>query len=510
MEHDPTQNGLEASVDRVFADAVDRQLAEQRALNRLLAGTTTRLDGLESALRSLSEQHATATAALQALLREQLDRLSVRLGVVEERLADDPAARATALEGVSLRVEQAVAAGAEQLRALLDERLRRLAADTEAISLRRQQDADALSQQLDRIHRDVQARQDQLGATVMGHLDALLEAVETSTDQLAAVAAELQRTTARLEALPEELGAITGERLRAAVRAQADAAGDALRQALSELASVSDAVDDRTGEALSRLAGLSDAVDHRTAEALSRLAGLSDAMDDRMGEALSQLTRLSDAMQQRTVAAVEGTLTSAREEAARSGREVRAALQWLERLAASVERLDGALVAYLRQRDERLEEQRVQVLAELVERFAAGLSRRQQRKLAAQLDEAREVVEAQLAAAPTPPDTAPTMLTSIREQAHTGLLAALIDDVDGRLADEPDEPHIPPPVDPADYVPDVRVLLEGIRGLRAAPREEILARFSSPQDLRAATTEDLLAIRGVGPAIAARIRRALT
>lgn len=384
---------LEVAVDEVMSRAVERQLEEQREFNRLVARTSDRLGALEAGLRSWGERTASALTELRGELQQQgassdreltararelaggLDRMRSTAAQHQVRLvqlAEAAEAAIGALEDRQARLEEEVANLAEELRArpetptteelagLLDRvdrlgelpgRLSRLEEELAGVAAARREHRDAIDATLRADRQELEAR-----------IGGVLEAVETRLDDVSRVLS----TT-----LPAHLAAqrdqLTGEaeRVLQQVSERVTAAHDELRAITGELAALPARVEERVSTGLEQVAG-------RVATGLDRLHGHLDRAQ-----------------------------ATARDEADTVTHEVSAAVDRLDTVRQRLDRLESSLVTYLEARDARLEEERVRVLRDLVEDFARGLSRRQRRKLARRLDDAREHV------APAPPSAPP-------------------------------------------------------------------------------------------------------
>ncbi|MDQ4130818.1 MAG: hypothetical protein M3133_07510, partial [Actinomycetota bacterium] len=114
---------LDASVERLFSDAVERQVAEQRTLNRLVEAATDRLAGLETDLRGLRDSTSTQVVALRLELQEGVTRLADDVQARFRELAEDmDRLRATSTDHAA-RLVQMTQTVTETL-ADVDERLR--------------------------------------------------------------------------------------------------------------------------------------------------------------------------------------------------------------------------------------------------------------------------------------------------------------------------------------------------------------------------------------------------
>lgn len=125
---DRVPEGRETRIDRLFADAVERQMVEQRSFNRVIEELGERLSSLESGLRSLSETTSSQGAVLRAELQEGLASIAAdvdtRARVVTqevERLRVSSSDYAERLGEFARAAEQAIAALGEGQARLADE-----------------------------------------------------------------------------------------------------------------------------------------------------------------------------------------------------------------------------------------------------------------------------------------------------------------------------------------------------------------------------------------------------
>lgn len=306
--------GREPRIDRLFADAVERQMVEQRSFNRVVEDVGTRLASLESGLRSLwettSSQGLTLRAELQdglARMAEDVDSRARALADEVERLRMSSADHAASLGELAHSAEQAIGALGEGQARLAEELVgfqRNLAASTEQTA----SIPDLVAPQLHRL--------EQIVSEVEGHVRRALDSGIRELDERVAnhggsgrqLEDMADRLDEQLSALSHRLGVIeqrvdsqgeSVEQATSAVARRVAEAHDELRETVTDL--LSRAHDDVV---VGRLDGLSAFVDER----LGRLGEELEAADRRRAEDAADAAQAMRAALYEHIHAVEARL----------------------------------------------------------------------------------------------------------------------------------------------------------------------------------------------------------
>lgn len=432
----PRDESLDEVRERLSGlDALHRRLdvlGQLRQRLDALGSVPDRLDALDAipARMDVLDEIRDTLAPLDARLdqlRGGLETLDSRLTVLEGHVETQTRAVTTSAEehGDALRrVEEAtVSAGPELVsqvrRALapvaddladLQDQLRLLRAssadDEENLAALRTELADVITTQL----AEVRAALDEQRATV----DARMRATSDSVDEhREAVASDLRAHREELEA---QVGA-----LLEAVETRLDDIDTLLGTSLP--GSLARQRDELASALSEPLAGASE----RLASAREELRGVAAELGGLPGELDQQIAR-----------GLERAVDAARDEARTATRQVEEATGRLDEVQERLSGLETSLVTYLEARDARLERERMEVLRDLVEEFAEGLSRRDRRRLGRRLDEVRERVAASL---PGGDATSGSHETEPQEpepqdDEPRGLLAALLGEPAGTSVEE--------------------------------------------------------------------------
>lgn len=423
--HGRADDPLDARVERAFSDAVDRQVAQQRALNQLVETAADRLGAIEAALRSLRETTSTQGVALRAEFQEGVARLAEDVQERFGKLASELDRLRRSSTDHAVRLVQVVRATDASLQSL-EERQARLS-DQLAELEDREPGVDlstfagpspTTAPEIGGHLADLRDRVAALGDELMGRIDdrdremrerleaALDERLGRVEDRLAEftggvtdhlrdvrdeVGQRLGAATGRLGALVDDLEArihLSEERAaatRAASEERLDRLEDQLAAVHREIREDLDAVRELTGDRLDEVA---TEVRETFADAAERLA----RTDGELRGVASELSGFGSDLDARVGGAIERAVTVARSEAHDASADVEAAAARIEAVLRRVTDLESNLVAYLDSRDRRLEEQRSRIFTELLDEFADVLSRRQRRRVASALDSARERV----------------------------------------------------------------------------------------------------------------------
>ncbi|MDP9021560.1 MAG: helix-hairpin-helix domain-containing protein [Actinomycetota bacterium] len=506
----------------------DRAEAVQylQALVQAVESATDRTTTLDRRMEALADELDARFATQEAQLRAGRFAIEEHLTAAEERrVIADAATRAAVDEQLTTFVVRA-----DQLTRGVQERTDELRAALEARL------AEATRRSEDHL-----AQATRISEAQSAHLSRISEAMRTALDAtLERVVADLDR---RLQALDAGLDERLPQVLEGHRRQLADALTTALDRGEQQLRAAHQELRSVGAEVQELGAGLQERV-----EAAIEAA----ATDFRRGtqEATEAVRTIGDetAADVRAVGLqAAGNIRVASDEAAA---DVRSAGEHVQQLVDFVGRVEASLVEYLDARDRRLEQERHRVLQELVEEFAAGLSRRETRKLAGRLDAARERI---LGHEP-PPDPEPrpvggrALLDALeadpRDEATsttwgqheratswtTGATDAAVDQSGPELTGTPphahpgdhgaDQPSAArreslPGRTPASHGGDngarsnLQAVLADVKGLGPSRTQALLDRFGTLEAIRAASIEDLIEVKGIGVATAREIRRSV-
>jgi hypothetical protein len=336
-------------------------------------------------------------------------------------------------------------------------------------------------------------------------VERLVGDVETSRremhDGTAAVTAGHEELRTALAATRDDLAAAVTDAV-AAWQAEREAARGDAREALADLrdavSAASTAVQEaagQAGETVTRSAARAAEAAH---DAVTRIV---DTLDEQTEHAASEL---DEVLARASVAAREHA------DSTLAGVEVRlaATTDQVDEIAGTLTALERVFLRYLEEHDRRAAIERADLVRQFVEQLAEGLTRRERRRLARKL-EVPEPVE--------PPDDVAERLREVVESAAERTFPVSRERVPPRAPappgdDGPDVDDAEPDevgTDGSETVTDDVVLAE-VRGLGPAKRAVLLERFGSVDAVRAAPDDELLAVPGVGPALLAELRRALS
>lgn len=395
-----------------------------------------RLEALDSRLAVLEGHVGTQTEAVatfaddhERALRHVADTAAA-VGpelVSHVRRALAPIAEDIADLDDQLRLVRASSTGDEETLEALRERL------TEVIGMRLADVGHALAEHRETVDTAMRATADAVGdhrravdaamrttsESVGEHRDAVDRSLRASREAMSehreSIAADLR---ADREALDEEVSAVleaVETRLDDLDRALGTSLPETLARQREELAST---LSEPLSDATERLVAAREELRGVAAE----LGGLPGELDGHLATTLDQ------------------AVGAAREEARTATSQVLEAVDRLDTVQEGLSGLENSLVAYLEARDVRLEHERMQVLRDLIEELAEGLSRRDRRRLARRLDEVREKIG--LSTAPTDVDDSGPAGDPDGGGERPGLLAALLGESDPSERSEPSEPEV--------------------------------------------------------------------
>ncbi|HEV2786030.1 MAG TPA: hypothetical protein VGV67_06555, partial [Solirubrobacteraceae bacterium] len=398
-----------------FQSSLDERLTvQEQRLTRIRESIGSRVDDVVAELdrrlievgASVAEVDATIQGRLPALLDARLSELSA---VIDERM---PAL-------FEARLGDLVAAVDERLPEMLEQRFAAIHAVID-------EQLPALLEA--RLNEVTAALDERLPETLAGSFADVRAALD---ERLGEVTAALEETIpAGIDARLAEVSAALDERLPALLDARLAEVAEALDERLptlldARLAEVAEALDERLPALLdTRLAEIAEALDERLPTSLEEhraemnraIATSLEAARERFARATdelrgvaSELVLLPGQLDARTAATVERASTAARAEAQTATVDLRLAISRLQDVSTRVGHLEQSLVAYLEARDLRMEEERTRVLADVLENFGGGMTRRERRRMSSRIGDAvdRSRVEPAPPLLSAPPPAAP-------------------------------------------------------------------------------------------------------
>jgi hypothetical protein len=370
-------------------------------------------DAAAAAVERLRAAIDAATLSLSSTTDELTGRVDDRSAELLQRLDDSSAGLAARVDGTRTALEELVTSAVDGLTRAVEGHAAGLQAATE-------EDRRALQETVAQLLDDAGQRLSQAADEATGAVAGRLTA---ATDELVASVGRVETTSAELARVSEEQAAGFGnlrEGVRADVAAILDGLGDRAAALLAEM-------QERTAAATTGLevtgGRLEDVVLGVVTELGDRLDEQATARTEQVVATVSAVTaglvaalERAESLDERVESGVEHAVTSATESAAGQVDRMRSALdltvEEVRRLAgrltdavAGFEGLQHSLVGYLTERDLLLERERDQLLADLLDEFAKGLSGRQTRRLAERLAATR--TQARADAPPRPPTPPP-------------------------------------------------------------------------------------------------------
>jgi len=528
LRHLPATSDLARMLDESVARATDPLTGRLDALAAHQERELALIDGLSAALD-----------AEGASLRMDQERVAAMLATLREDLADAELERSgvtstAAWSDVVNRVERAMTAQANRIEAVLG-------TVRQAVDEQQGRQQDELTGMVNRVVEEV-ARVREVTADRL-HVAAV--ASEQAASQVTAQLASGEAAVAdHLDGLRGTMTAITGP------LAALEQRTDDLANAASSSAAALTASQDRL-----------DGVDASMRAVTEAMQGFGDVLEQRIGQAAAAALASSAAELVTARQAVEESGMQAADALRRALDDVRAALEQTVREASAVateraeqtlddasgrlsaattdatataarlEAFEDVLAAVLVEHDQALADQRAQLVYDLVSSLAGNLSKRERKRLSDKLEippapqtadmsrRLREVFE--LAAnrdlsglpreapidepdlpaepelpVPAPDDNGPPLPKRV-------VRSPLADIIDDDLEDVDDQDDLEPPIGPD---PDLDEVLGGVKGLPDATRRRLLEDFGSVTELGAADDDAILQVKGVGPALLARLR----
>ncbi|MBC7374447.1 MAG: hypothetical protein H7323_10710 [Frankiales bacterium] len=360
----------------------------------------TTIDSTEVLRSAMTETRAEIADITRALREDLLDRIEEKNSGVADRLVEvsRAATAGTAAARESGERLTALTTAGQDSRREVTERLTAL--------------EDAVAARLAALDTSVARRADELQGALDGGLrgmDEQLAAATTSVraadEQVAALVAQAARHRVEIEQLLEVVreGVVeTGRDVRKELVGKTESA---LLQLTERLTVLDVTVDERQADVAERLAGL-DAVVARTTAATERVAaGLvdvstsADTLTDTVSGFRSEWPTRTFEVVQGAKAVAEGVVRDIRVEVQAQLEQVRAELARAvggvqdasSGISSGTDRLSRAgkvLVGYLEQRDRLLEAERDQILHEVLDSFAAGLSAKERTALSVRVADA--------------------------------------------------------------------------------------------------------------------------
>lgn len=459
------------------------------------------LDQLRQRMEALDAGSEQRAATLRDDLHEELRSWSSPLEDVRERMSgidalhdrldalDDVPEQLTALAGIRDALEplegrlSGVTASLETLEGRLAVLEGHVGAQTQAVGSIAEDHGEALRG----LAEDVSAVGPELASQVRHALAPIVDDVADLQEQLRLLRAGSTGDEEALAAFRDELSAVIADRLtevREAASEHRDAVDEGLRvtrdavaehreSVAADLRADRDQLEERVGALLEavelRLDDLDRVLETSLPETFARqreelAATLSDPLTvatERLAAAREELRAVADELgglpgelDDHVARGMDRAVAVARNESLAVTRRVGESADRLDELQEGLTGLETSLVAYLEARDARLEEERMQVLRDLVEDFAEGLSRRDRSRLARRLDDVRQKVGSLTGGSddtsgdggpgaddpPEPPGRAqepPAREDGAPDDGPPGLLAALLGDPEPSPAPEP-------------------------------------------------------------------------
>lgn len=345
------------------------------------------VEGFSSAMREALDALNDAVSSLRELTASESARVTERvesgLAGFSDRLASDAALSREAL-GEKIRqtargLEERLASGMGDLAASVESLRERVAQTDTAIRMA----AEALEARLQESASEAREAAERTAARTFDRLQRLQEDL-----------AELRKAASEL--LPSIDARLSEERQAAreagaAMSRQIEQVRDAVAARLPQLeASIGSQIGDARTAADARLVEMKSAL---TGE-LGKLRGAIETQLPEIGEALAkQLETVRQTVRSQapeTAATVGSILDPFAEEMGKFAERLRQANMRIAESNSRVEALQESLVAYLAQRDERLEEVRVRVLADLIERLGEVLKHRDRVRIGEAMREAEQ------------------------------------------------------------------------------------------------------------------------
>lgn len=368
---------------------LDSRLAEFTRGLETLEGRLGVLEGhvgaQTQAVGSIAEEHGEALRGIaedvSAVGPELVSQVRRALGQIADDVADLQE-QLRLLRAGSTGDEEALAAFRDELSAVIGERL------TEV--------REAAGEHRDSVNEGLRITRDAVDEGLRATRDAVAEHRETVDEGLSATR----------EAVAEHRDTVDE-----GLRVTRDAVAEHRRSIAADLRADRDELEERVGALLEavevRLDDVDEALGTSLPETLARqreelAARLSDPLSEateRLAAAREELRAVADELgglpgelDDHVARGVDRAVTVARNESMAATRRVGEAADRLDELQQGLAGLETSLVAYLEARDARMEEERMQVLRDLVEEFAEGLSRRDRSRLARRLDDVRQKV----------------------------------------------------------------------------------------------------------------------
>lgn len=510
-----------SSVDDDRLRAIEHRVAAIAAMQEreiaLLDGLSAALDAEGATLRMDQER----VAAMLASLRDELADLELeRSGVTGTAAWSDVLNRVErALSAQANRIEAVLATTRGQIGEQLDEQAATSSAAVaevlDEVARVREVTADRLQTAALTVEQASTQVADQL-ASGQSAMSEHLDGVRTTLDAVTGPLGELARRTDDLAtAVENSATALDASRIRLE---DVDAS---MRNVVGAMDGFEEVIEQRLGAAAAE--ALTDARSELLAareEVQSAATAAGEELRGILSEVAAQLQAAIQSAQQVAAERAQQTLDQA-------AQRLTAATEDATTTAARLESFEEVLAAVLVEHDQALADQRAQLVYDLVSSLADGLTKRERKRLAQKLEvppapqtsdmsrRLREVFELaanrdlmglsreesgdldEPASVQDMPDDDGVPMPKRVVRSRSPLAEIIEDDVD--VEDLTDD--VEPPIDA-----DLRTRLSEIRGMPDTTRERLVAEFGSLARLQTADDDTILAVRGVGPSLLARLR----
>ncbi|HEX9890281.1 MAG TPA: hypothetical protein VGA69_12430 [Nitriliruptorales bacterium] len=433
-------------LDAQQRDARESRASQRTALDEQAAsvrGAADRVrDDVREQLETQAREHTHALAAATEQFRATAGTLTAELGELEalsiqltQLRAHDAEARDEfrhrLTEDLGAQIQQGVqAAGTRvdeeltRVRARLDDGFSGLRDRMDGLASSHAQDNESLTDQVaERLQ-----RLDQVMTEHIGRFDERLDVGLVSMRARFEEAVERQR--AGIEATLAELSEanrVAGEELAGRI----DRFDEHLTGQGRTLAGVADGVDSVTVEVADTFQRLQAELLTAQADVLADIRATQDEAEARLERArelldqsASQVESRAEVLEEQLAQALDRVAERLRKESDEASTELRVAASRLDTTFQHLRHLESSLVAYLEARDRRLEQDRADLLGDVLGELTSGLSKRERRKYTDSVQRAIEALP------PPPPAPEPALAREPAPSARPALADLLGDDFD--------------------------------------------------------------------------------
>jgi ABC-type transporter Mla subunit MlaD len=417
--------GFSRRIDQLLSSALEEQSKEQQLMIDTVQAARSSLTAAQEDIAALRRLVEGGDAEIAGLLERRLDSVEEKMTTTRDRVEESLGEMNRVVEQFSGwlgdvvgSLNEAVAASSRHTGAEVGRLIERLN-ETEA-SL-----AEAIGASSESTAGDAKRLLDRLGQETTQHLRRLLERLGGTEENLAeAITATNHQLDADLGRLAERMG--EGEKLIAEVVETGTARNfDRIQKAREEIGalrghletfqasldSVGDVVDERMAEHREEEQKARAAISRQVKKLTEAIGELPSAFDEGLraereatAEARAALTRQVDRIGEAASEVAEGLSEVVREplveiadavapltgQAEKTDHRIRQVNRRLTEANSRIEALHEGLVAYLAQRDDRLEGLREELFADLIRELSGGMSRRDRKRLSGALEDAEQ------------------------------------------------------------------------------------------------------------------------